>query len=518
MDAPKAPSSHRPSKATENNNNNNNNNNKPLGGKTRKKGDNSTSQLTKALERVRKSSGLPPPPPKIDEDSKEEKANNDESSAKLPESVLAKVASPVANTSKGAVENLAVAAEKASPPPLVPLPIVQQKNGIRVGYAVSLVKCGDFQSSSAGLIDASLVMRHSIHLTHLQSKYDYIMYAIVHKQAEACSQILKDVGFEIVLVDQPVNATDIRGEHLRTNIHKEWCCGEQEFVKLFAYTLPDPVIVHVDIDFAFMRPIDDLFDAIMYDKDSPEGKAARSRIPLERPKEGFPDKIEAFLTRDWPQVSPGRKPLYQAGFLVARRNPQILKEVVDVVLEGNYTPGFSRENGWGGAGYGGLVGAMAMQGLMAYYYDMVRPNTAVELNQCRFNHMGMDVLYRHAPNFRKKHSKAGECRNDLDYCEDCTVTDFELIHNVHYTQCKLKYNDHIECFFVLLLLWLVIHCLLFVVFQVVNRGIVLGSVTKVALPRKQESSAREPMLSTRMLVTLVRTAISLFLYVWWVVH
>ena len=30
------------------------------------------------------------------------------------------------------------------------------------------------------------------------------------------------------------------------------------------------------------------------------------------------------------------------------------------------------------------------QGLMAYYYDMVRPHTSVELNQCRFNHMGMD--------------------------------------------------------------------------------------------------------------------------------
>lgn len=31
---------------------------------------------------------------------------------------------------------------------------------------------------------------------------------------------------------------------------------------------------------------------------------------------------------------------------------------------------------------------------MAYFYDVVRPNTAVELNQCRFNHMGMDVRYR----------------------------------------------------------------------------------------------------------------------------
>ena len=84
---------------------------------------------------------------------------------------------------------------------------------------------------------------------------------------------------------------------------------------------------------------------------------------------------------------PGRKPLYQAGFLVARRDPTVLKEVLDVILEGNYSQGYGRDNGWGNSGYGGLVGAMAMQGLMAYYYDTIRPNNAVELNQCRFNHM-----------------------------------------------------------------------------------------------------------------------------------
>jgi hypothetical protein len=193
----------------------------------------------------------------------------------------------------------------------------------------------------------------------------------------------------------------------------------------------------VDIDFAFMKPMDNLFDAITYDKDSPEGKAARSMIPLERPEEGFPDVISAFITRDWPQVAPGRKPMYQAGFLVARRDPTVMDEVIEVIKEGNYTGGLNPiNNGWGGKGYGAMVGAMAMQGLMAYYYDQVRPNTAVELNQCRFNHMGMDVLYRHPPNFRMTHKKAGKCRNDGDYCEDCTKTDVDLIYNVHYTQCK----------------------------------------------------------------------------------
>jgi hypothetical protein len=88
---------------------------------------------------------------------------------------------------------------------------------------------------------------------------------------------------------------------------------------LYAYDeLPHPVIVHVDIDFAFYKPMDNLFDAIIYDKDSPpEGKAAGSIMPLERPEEGFPDTIGSFIMRDWPQSIPGQKAGYQAGFLVA---------------------------------------------------------------------------------------------------------------------------------------------------------------------------------------------------------
>jgi len=205
---------------------------------------------------------------------------------------------------------------------------------------------------------------------------------------------LKTAGFHIVVVDSPVQPREIRGAYLRDNIEMEWCCGSAEFIKLYAYTLPEPIVVHVDIDYVFLKPLDDLFDAILYPKDSPQGRRARANLVLERPEDVIPDTIDAFITRDWPQVIPGRKALYQAGFLVARRNPDILQEAVDIIKEGNYTEGYELRNGWGGLGYGAFVGAMAMQGLMAYYYDVVKPNAAVELNQCRYNHMGMDVRYR----------------------------------------------------------------------------------------------------------------------------
>jgi hypothetical protein len=241
------------------------------------------------------------------------------------------------------------------------------KNNIVVAYAVSFIKCGDTKgSNAAGLVDASLILRHSIHQISSRnpssrSKYDYKMYAIIHKQAEQCSSKLRDVGFETIVVDSPIRDKEIKGEYLKKKIHREWCCGSDEFIKLHAYNLPHEVIVHVDIDYAFYKPMDHLFDAIVYDKDSAEGQKARGMLELERPGEKLPDKIGAFITRDWAQVAPGKfPPAYQAGFLVARRDPTIMPEMIEIVREGNYTDGWGYGRGWSGSGHGGY-------GKSAYY-------------------------------------------------------------------------------------------------------------------------------------------------------
>jgi len=238
-----------------------------------------------------------------------------------------------------------------------------------IAYAISLVKCGDKQSTPAGLLDAALVLRHSVHLQSYRmyetsrSAYDYNMYAIVHRDAVPCSDALQQAGFTIVVRDPPIVPTEIKGEFLSKNIHKEWCCGHDEFIKLYAYELPgtdnnipEPIVVHVDIDFAFYRPMDHLYDAMLFDKDSVRGKAARSMIQLERPDDNLPDRIDAYVTRDYPQLIPGRIPGYQAGFLIAKRDTAIVPDVVQVIREGNYTDSWGRDNGWGGKGYGGYVG------------------------------------------------------------------------------------------------------------------------------------------------------------------
>jgi hypothetical protein len=352
-----------------------------------------------------------------------------EAQPKLDKSVDQNLKSTIATSAR--IATIAASTVVSSTPP-----------NMTVAYAVSFIKCGDFQTHSAGLTDASLVLRHSIHKISKRnpdsgSNYDYKMYAIVHRQAEECSKVLQQTGFEVMIVDPPLNDNEIQGDYLRSHIKKEWCCGNDEWIKLYAYTLPEEIIVHVDIDFAFYKPMDDLFDAMLFDKDSPEGKAARSRIQLERLGDKWPDKISAYITRDWPQVAPNKfPPAYQAGFLVARRDPSVLDELVNIIKVGNYSEGWGWNYGWGNKGYGGYVGAMAMQGVIAYYYDHIRPNTAVELNQCRYNHMGMDVLYRKQPNFRKKIPGVGGCRNGLAHCEDCMMTEMDKIYSVHYTMCR----------------------------------------------------------------------------------
>jgi hypothetical protein len=296
------------------------------------------------------------------------------------------------------------------------------------------------------MTDAALVLRHSIHQASSRVKvshYDYKMYAIVHSQATECSHLLRDAGFEIIVKDAPVQQNEIRGELLRKKIHREWCCGHDEFIKLYAYTLPEPVVVHMDIDFVFNQPIDDVFDALLYDKNSAIGKTARERISRESSHDPWPDRPQAMMTRDWPQVVPeaGRRVGYQAGFLVARTNPVVTDELIEIIRQGHYVESNNVATmGWGGLGYGGFVGAMAMQGLLAYYYDIIAPDTWVELNQCRYNHMGMDVMYRSPPNFKVGHVNRGKCRNNRNECEDCMHTELELIYNIHFTQCRKPWN------------------------------------------------------------------------------
>lgn len=159
---------------------------------------------------------------------------------------------------------------------------------------------------------------------------------------------MRDFGFEVVVRDTPFNIMDIQDKNLIMSMNKAWCCGSAEFIKLYAYLLPHPLVVHLDVDFMFTGHMDEVFDAMLYEKDSPEGKTAREKIPRERDWDPWPDKIEAAMTRDWGQVIPGRKAGYQAGFVVVRPSQEVFDQIIHTILTTNYVDDFSRSNGWGG--------------------------------------------------------------------------------------------------------------------------------------------------------------------------
>ena len=311
-----------------------------------------------------------------------------------------------------------------------------------VAHVVSLIKCS---KSVTGFLDAAAVFRHSIHQQSFstgKSKYSYKMYAIVHEQCQDHGQILERLGYTVLVKPPPIRVDEIQEGWYRNHVENENCCGSAEFIKLYAYELMDhEIVVHWDMDVAVLQSMDDLFDAMLFDKDSKEGRAARERLEVQHPSQPLPDKIDAYFTRDVTSAQPWESAQgVQGGFLVARPSREDFQTYLNFIRLGNYTAGRGDGTGWNALGYGGFQGAMAYQGVVAFFYDHFKPNTAVELAACRWNQVVADVLWR-GPAKMQHHLQCREHPKDGNYeantkCEDCRVTPIELVKTVHYTACK----------------------------------------------------------------------------------
>ncbi|KAL3915764.1 MAG: hypothetical protein SGILL_005494 [Bacillariaceae sp.] len=332
-----------------------------------------------------------------------------------------------------------------------------------IAHVVSLIKCTK-QASVTGFLDAAAVLRHSIHLQSIHtpssgSKYSYKMYAIVHETCREHAKLLERLGYTSIVKPSPVTVDDITPGWYREHVEGENCCGSAEFIKLYAYTLMDhPISVHWDMDVALFHPMDDLFDSMIFTKDSNEGKAARQRLvdgkQLQHSAVALPDTIEAFFTRDITSSQPWEiRQGVQGGFLVARPNQEYFDAYMKFIKEANYVKGRGNTNGWAGLGYGGFQGAMAYQGAVAFFYDQVMKTLpsgsgnkqAVELNACTWNQVVADVIWR-GP---KRMEHFGQCRQypqpGVDFkdntpengqCTDCRILAVDQVKSAHYTACK----------------------------------------------------------------------------------
>jgi len=322
-----------------------------------------------------------------------------------------------------------------------------------VAYVVTLTGC---PTNPTTLIDAALVLQHSIHLHSVRStsgsktssysnksvsRYDYKTYAIVHPSAKHCSEPLQKAGYEILIRDVPVSVSDIQGNFLRDNVEKNGCCGEKEYLKLWAYTLIEhEIVVHLDFDTLLMDNLDVLFDAMLLrggndsdgTNDNPNKLITVTPESLDAmwPNEPLPTRIDAYFTRDYNMVKPGREHVgVQGGFLILRPSMTTFELYKSTIIKGDFGGG---KGGWGGKGYGPFYGSLTFQGIVPYIYGELLPNTSVELNRCVYN-----AMVDNPKDQRTKDNLAkGKCMDGRQDCEDCRLRDVDELKTVHFTLCQ----------------------------------------------------------------------------------
>jgi len=253
---------------------------------------------------------------------------------------------------------------------------------VTIGHAVSFITC-EKQSRVDGFRDALVVLRHSVHRNSVHdindddnnnsdndgssrrrsSRYGYKMYAFIHREGCArthpgLADFVRRLGYEPRVVGTPVEVGEIRGEYLRAHVEQENCCGSKEFIKLYAYTLTEhPLVVHWDLDVVVLKPMDDLFDAMLLPEGAPrqQRKDLLERLHLQRPSVQIPNvlsrrQIDAAFTRDVTSAAPWeRVQAVQGGFVVVKPNREHFERFCQFILDGDYVGNPRRGNGsgWG---------------------------------------------------------------------------------------------------------------------------------------------------------------------------
>jgi hypothetical protein len=222
-----------------------------------------------------------------------------------------------------------------------------------IAYVVTITGCGDndkryTREQAMGLItQGAAVLRHSIFLAHTaeKSKYDYQMYALIHPSAKSCSSVVSKLGYTTLIRNIPFEKNDIQGQYLREHIDGASCCGAKEYLKLYAYTLVQhPVAVVLDLDSLILHPLDDLYDALLFNYDdkeySSQSSLSMATLPVHDPYYNsnvtitvhpppattiITNNVSAFFTRDYNMVGIGKERYagVQGGFLMVKPDEEV---------------------------------------------------------------------------------------------------------------------------------------------------------------------------------------------------
>ena len=117
----------------------------------------------------------------------------------------------------------------------------------KIAYAITVTKDGPF-------VDGALVLGHSAKRVHDASKgfpseYEAELVAFVTPKVVEARIILKNYGWIVLERDLPVALDEIENKEYAEKMRNSGCCGADEFLKLWAYTLTDyHRVVHLDMD------------------------------------------------------------------------------------------------------------------------------------------------------------------------------------------------------------------------------------------------------------------------------
>ena len=118
---------------------------------------------------------------------------------------------------------------------------------MKIAYAITVTKDGSF-------LDGALVLGHSAKKVHdrssgFVSKYDADLVAFVAPSVIKARPILEAYGWRVLEKPLPVEIADIENNEYAEKMRNSGCCGADEFLKLWAYTLTEyHRVVHLDMD------------------------------------------------------------------------------------------------------------------------------------------------------------------------------------------------------------------------------------------------------------------------------
>jgi hypothetical protein len=177
----------------------------------------------------------------------------------------------------------------------------------------------------------------------------------------------------------------------------------------------------MDMDTLVLKPLDDVFDFILYNRRPADD------YHLMWPERKIPDDVWLLYTTDYSMSRPSKpiKPS-QGGFSILKPNQTIYNDIKAIVREGN----FDEYMGWGGQ-TDIFWGGTTYQGLLPYYFQVLHPGHAVELNWCRHNNMNarpLDTVDKDV------------CATNQTECEDCRKRTVDEVYSVHFTNCLKPWN------------------------------------------------------------------------------